>query len=876
LAQKIPESQGSGIFRFKPENPLKLWLAGSRCKPYLRKVPFLFILLLVGSAFALPVSPDTVRVLVHSNARFDLSGLYMARENGYYRQANIYLELVEVAPQRDLVPLLLAGNGDFAITSPSFLRDFARGAPLVSLLPLYQHSPNVLVTQPAIHSLSDLKKQWIALPPGTSLGPQLMLTEHGLLPDSVRILDRAPFAREFFAAGSIAAYSVHAGKETLSLMGDSIPFNVISPDLHGVDFYGDCLIGQEKQMDMWLDRTNRFMHATQMGYGEVFLDLQEAAIIVQRQLTEPVSLPELLYEAEMFRYFNTDGRLQFGEQSMRRWEAMLRHLQDRDMVRGDISLEGMVVSSKVMRQAHTNQQKRFWLWIALASFAGVIFLVVFNLRLRRSVRLQTSELRISQDRLELALHSASDGVWERPDHRDDGLWMSSRVYDMLGIVSAGYKPSYSGFCSFVHRDDVLQLRLAQGTALNGNGRFEVEMRINTVRGWRWFRLRGGVQDNGKGGRRVSGVLQDIHDSRMAIEALKKNEARLRQYFEVGLVGVAMLDREGCVVHVNTVLASWLGLPERQCLGRNWRELTHPEDVALEEMLFDEMRRGKRDAYRLDKRMLRVPNNTVWHALVALRAIDGDGDFGGGNIVMTVLDITERQAAEAEQDRLTRMLTLKNRTLETTLYAISHDFRKPLERLENHVASLRNEMHGEVPQSQGIETELQFLDKMLKALLKLSRLGSAQSDYRQIDVTVLANAVAQEMSAQVDEAGAELCVFGLPPCRGDEIQLYQVFENLIDNSLRFRDPARQCSIVISGEECADRLEYHVRDNGCGVSPHNLQQAFTPFYRTASPVEGREGLGVGLAIVARIVENHGGSVHIASEQGKWTEVTFSLPR
>lgn len=822
----------------------------------------------------MPLHPDTVRVLVHSDARFELAGFYVAQEKGYYQQVNLEVELVEVAPQRDLLPLLLAGNGDFAIASPLFLQDYARGVPLVSLMPLYQHSPDALVVQTGITSLERLAGQWVALPPSTSLGPSIMLGEQGLLPERVKLLERAPYAHEFFSAGSIAAYSVHLGRGTSQLLAEGEPFQIIQPQLYGVDLYGDCLIGLEKQMNVWLERTNRFMAATRLGYADVFLDLPEAATVVQRNLSEAVPREDLLFDAEMFLYFNTDGRLQFGEQSLRRWESVVRHFQNRGLVQGDFALEGMVVSRQVLRTAQDKHEMRLWLWVALASLSVVLFLVVFNVRLRRSVRQQTAELRESQNRLELALHSASDGVWERPDHRGDSLWLSQRVYEMLGIIAVGYTPSYSGFCSFVHQDDVMQLRLAQNTALSSDGRFEVEIRINTVRGWRWFRLRGGVQDNGKGGKRLSAVLQDTHNAHMALDALKKNEARLRQYFEVGLVGVAMLDRQGCVVHANSVLSDWLGIPEKKCLGMHWQAFTHSDDIPLEAMLFDEMLQGKRESYKLDKRMLHMPGSSVWFALVAMRGIETDS--GDGNFVMTVLDISERQTAKAEQERLTGMLTLKNRTLETTLYAITHDLSKPLSRINDYMAELHDDLQRPTESFLAIENDLLILDRMLKALLKLSRLGSAQSDFRNIDMTALTNSVAQEMATQVDLAGAELCVYALPPCRGDEMQLFQAVANLIENSLRFRAPARPCSVVISGEDVGGHLEFHVRDNGVGIPSRHLQQVFTPFFRTPSPDDGSQGLGIGLAIVARIVENHGGIVRVVSEPDQWTEFTFTLPK
>lgn len=823
------------------------------------------------SILAFAGTPDTIRVLVSTDARFELSGILLAQQEGYYAESDLEVQLVAVPPSRDLVTMLQAHHGDFAIAEPGFLVEYARGVPLVSLLPLYQHSPYVLVAQPGIANLRDLVGQWVGLPADMRNPVNQMLARMHVPRDSLLVLGQNGYYHESFRAASLAAVALHSGHDSWWLQNYEVPYTVFDPARNGVDSYGACLIGLDKQMDTYLERTGKFLAATRQGYQQAITHPNQAIEILQLHYPGRYTRDDLQYEAGLFQKNNGNS---FGEQNIRRWTEMLQVMQGAGLIRTTVDIEDLVVTSLELQQSSEQHQRRFWLFVAIGTFTLVLLLFAFNMRLRRAVRRQTSDLRASQNRLELALHSASDGVWERPDSRFEPLWFSPRIYELLGIEPMGYSPTYTAFSAFVHRDDLVQLRIAQGTATGANNRFDVELRLDTVRGWRWFRMRGALQDNRQGGFRVSAILQDINDSRLAHEALRRNESRLRQYFEVGLVGMAMLDVHGKVLHVNSVLARWLGIGERECIGKNWEEFTFAEDIALEQMLFIELREGKRDNYRLDKRLVRQPGGQIWHAMAAMRRIDADGIRGGGGFVMTVLDISEKQRARAEQERLLAVLALKNRTLETTLNAIGHDLSEPLTRLSGRLSELRKAAPECEATVMAMNRETDTLASMLKAMVKLSRLG-VLAEQRNVDVTGMVQSVAHEFSPRLAECHGELCVFQLPPCRGDEMQLYQVFSNLLDNALRFREPTRNLSVVVQGEVRGEMVEYRMRDNGIGVSPRNLTQLSTLFFATRAPSDASLGLGVGLAIVSRIVENHGGNVRYLSEQNRWTEVVVSLP-
>ncbi len=141
---------------------------------------------------------------------------------------------------------------------------------------------------------------------------------------------------------------------------------------------------------------------------------------------------------------------------------------------------------------------------------------------------------------------------------------------------------------------------------------------------------------------------------------------------------------------------------------------------------------------------------------------------------------------------------------------------------------------------------------------------------------LVGELVKSMTFHFKEAGAEITLGDLPPCFADKAQLRQVFSNLLDNSVKFRDPARKLLINISGKYgAAGEVSYAVSDNGRGLSPAEEQgKVWELFYRGA-PKLAVPGEGVGLTIAKRIVERHGGDVTAGAAPGGGAVFTVKVP-
>lgn len=275
-------------------------------------------------------------------------------------------------------------------------------------------------------------------------------------------------------------------------------------------------------------------------------------------------------------------------------------------------------------------------------------------------------------------------------------------------------------------------------------------------------------------------------------------------------------------------------------------------------------------------------------------------YSGFNDMLEQIHLRElqRDEAEAEQRRLMAELADKNKELEQVVYVTSHDLRSPLVNIqgfskelaysiEELTALLLTEesltqikekaaiiLEGDIPDSlKYILSSTAKMDSLLAGLLKLSRVGHATVTFAAVDMKELISEINNAFEFHLKESGAVLKVGDLPSCFGNDVELNQVFSNILGNALKYLDRDRPGIISITGHRKGDKVLYCVEDNGIGIAPEHQKKVFEIFHRL-NP-EDTQGEGLGLAIVNKIVARHNGKVWVESEPGKGSQFYVSLP-
>ncbi len=167
-----------------------------------------------------------------------------------------------------------------------------------------------------------------------------------------------------------------------------------------------------------------------------------------------------------------------------------------------------------------------------------------------------------------------------------------------------------------------------------------------------------------------------------------------------------------------------------------------------------------------------------------------------------------------------------------------------------------------------------MDRLINAVLKLARSGQRQFQYEELDMTAIVQGIATALTHQAVASNAEIAVEPLPALVGDRLSVDQIFANLLDNAVKYLDPARAGRIVVRGKAGHNFVRYDVVDNGRGIDAADLQRIFELF-RRAGPQD-RPGEGIGLAHIRALIRRLGGRIGCQSELGKGTTFTVWLPQ
>jgi PAS domain S-box-containing protein len=380
---------------------------------------------------------------------------------------------------------------------------------------------------------------------------------------------------------------------------------------------------------------------------------------------------------------------------------------------------------------------------------------------------------------------------------------------------------------------------------------------------------------------------DITERRLKAEELRESEERYRLLSDAIPQFVFTTDAEGRCDYVNRRWFDYSGLTPEATRGYGWMAAVHPDDLKRLAARWDAAMRGGGEV-TVEHRIRRADGVYRWFLNRSLPMRDERGEVT--RWVGTATDIEDAKQAEAEVSRLndelerrvaerTAQLEAAVSELEAFSYSVSHDLRAPLRAidgfsrilLEEHTARLDADAEHLLNVVRG---NARRMGQLIDDLLAFSRAGRKEAVKSRVDMQSLARAALDELLAAGGGERHTITVGELPPALGDARLVRQALTNLVSNALKFSRGVPDPRVEISARREGREHVYCVRDNGVGFDLRYAARLFGVFQRLHSQSE-FEGTGVGLAIVQRVIQRHGGRVWAEGQVGAGAAFYFTLP-
>ena len=406
-------------------------------------------------------------------------------------------------------------------------------------------------------------------------------------------------------------------------------------------------------------------------------------------------------------------------------------------------------------------------------------------------------------------------------------------------------------------------------ASNASLRSEIELRQTTE-----AKLRESREDLE---RRVIERTRELSNAKEALEKevefRRQTEKRFRSLFESSPNGILLVAPGGAIQLANAKTLSLFGYSRDELTDKPIENVI-PEFRSAPELASSleapETFDGGQDSMAARKNGERIP--------IELR-LSSVGDPGDRSTIVTVTDISERKWLEERQKLQTTALKRSNEELEQFAFVASHDLREPLRKLLSFSQLLLSGRYGDFNE-RGREfvgymrDAAQRMEALLDSLLNYSRVTSKGRPFESVDLNEVVRDVETDLEMSLEDSNGSITISPLPAVLGDKVQLHQLFQNLISNSLKYRKTNEPPQIRIYSQEGeTGYVDVYVEDKGIGFDMQYRGQIFDVFKRLHGRTE-YDGTGMGLAICRKIVERHNGVIDVESEEGVGTTFRISL--
>ncbi len=422
-------------------------------------------------------------------------------------------------------------------------------------------------------------------------------------------------------------------------------------------------------------------------------------------------------------------------------------------------------------------------------------------------------------------------------------------------------------------------------------------------------------------RDITETVRQENEKKEAVEALREREELYRIVLESLSEGLLITDTEDKVIYSNSSIKEITGYDPNEVIGDYAYKFIAPESEwsKFEERMQNRME-GKTEVY--EEQPIRRDGARLWIRVSAAPLKNTKGEIIG--TVAAVTDVTEKKKTDEEIEKyknhleelvdsrtkelsntnellenevqqrkkiqekqqfllkrlegMNQELERSNQELEQFAYVASHDLREPLRMISSYI-QLFEQKYKDMLDENGIEFIHYIVDgskrmhELINALLEYSRVGNRDKVLKTVDCNDILSTVKRNLQIAIEEHDARIEYNGLPKIKADQMQLVRLFQNLINNAIKFRGDEPPVIKVQAKERDYDWL-FSVSDNGIGIDEEHFKKVFLIFQRLHIRSQ-YGGTGIGLAVCKKIIERHGGKIWVESEEQKGSTFYFTIP-
>lgn len=486
----------------------------------------------------------------------------------------------------------------------------------------------------------------------------------------------------------------------------------------------------------------------------------------------------------------------------------------------------------------------------------------------------------STNRYKLATSAGKVCVWDF-DQVKGTLFIDPMIFQFLGYDHEEMKANFRALKEIMHPTDRERVQETMARVQDGKiYTFQENVRMFRKSGeTAWFCIQGkALHDEDDHITRIIGTFMDITRLVLTEQKLAESEAKFRDAFTHSPLGMAMVATDGSFLSINQRFCELLGYGEQELLQSSFQDITHRDDMTENDSARQELLDGKIDVYTTEKRYVKKDGTILWARLSTTLHRDTDGV--GLYFISIIKDITDRKRAEGIVEELERMKA-------EFLQRVAHDLKNPLAVLYGYTSFLQDLQRKGIkkdikPFLEQMEANCNKLKNMIDKILKSSKMEyiALKPSYEIHDLGMIINECIENMSSYAASREHEIIVDLGSNLQGkvDKASITDAINNLLSNAIKYTPVGGHVHVSAFKEE--HYITIQIQDNGIGITRDERELLFKKFSKMERENVELDneigGIGLGLFIVKKIVELHGGSVHVESGgRNKGSTFTILLP-